>query len=263
MAQMPEWYLVIGALVVVFGLGFSWRPLLSTWPVLAVALFIPLAQAAMCARRAAVKGLGARLLISFLHLLQPLARLFGRLQSGLTPWRQHRLRGAAVPGLRSLKIWSTRWRSIQDWIGSIESGLLGSGAAVRRGGEFDPWELEVWGGPLGAVRVRMVVEEHGRGNQLVRIRLWPRLIWLGALIAGVSGCFAVGALSDRAWTAAAFFGGTALFLFIAVLDEWSIATAVLLRVLRSTKAAYEQGPAAAPEPGKVRLLGTPAPDHTT
>jgi O-antigen biosynthesis protein len=189
-----------------------------------------------------------------------MARLYGRLQAGLTPWRQRRLRGAAFPGLRSMTIWSTRWRSPEEWIALVETPLLAAGAAVKRGGEFDPWELEVWGGPLGAVRARMVIEEHGRGNQLVRIRIWPQLMWLGAVITLLSTGFAACALYDYAWTAAAILGATGLLLWLAALDEWSIATSVLLRVLRSMKTAHERGPTLAPEVEEVGLIAAPAPN---
>jgi hypothetical protein len=47
--------------------------------------------------------------------------------------------------------------------------------AVRRGGEYDRWDLEVHIGALATARTRLTVEEHGRGTQLIRLRIWPRL----------------------------------------------------------------------------------------
>jgi hypothetical protein len=49
------------------------------------------------------------------------------------------------------------------------------GAAISRGSPFDRWDIEVRTGPLGAARLRLGVEEHGDGKQLLRFRVWPQL----------------------------------------------------------------------------------------
>jgi hypothetical protein len=46
--------------------------------------------------------------------------------------------------------------------------------SVVRGGEFDRWDIHARLGPLAAARLRLTVEEHGHGRQLVRARVWPR-----------------------------------------------------------------------------------------
>ena len=50
---------------------------------------------------------------------------------------------------------------------------------VVRGGDTDRWDIQVRLGPLGSARLRVAVEEHGQGRQLVRYRVWPR--WSRAL----------------------------------------------------------------------------------
>ena len=45
---------------------------------------------------------------------------------------------------------------------------------VVRGGDIDRWDIQVRLGPLGSARLRVAVEEHGQGRQLVRYRVWPR-----------------------------------------------------------------------------------------
>jgi hypothetical protein len=57
------------------------------------------------------------------------------------------------------------------------------GAIVASGGDYDRWDLEVRGGLLGSGRVRLAVEEHGSGGQLVRLHWWPRYTWFGLSLA--------------------------------------------------------------------------------
>src|SRR6185295_9115987 len=55
----------------------------------------------------------------------------------------------------------------------------------------------------GTARVRLGVEEHSAGRQMLRWRMWP-WPWTPALVAaGVLALLAAGALFDRAWLAAA------------------------------------------------------------
>jgi hypothetical protein len=48
------------------------------------------------------------------------------------------------------------------------------GITVLRGGAFERWDLHLRIGWLGGARLRMAVEEHGEGRQLLRFRVWPR-----------------------------------------------------------------------------------------
>ena len=59
------------------------------------------------------------------------------------------------------------------------------GDGVRRGGDFDRWDLEIRDGPLGSARLLLSVEELGGGAQLVRYRCWPvvRRVAVGTVIA--------------------------------------------------------------------------------
>ncbi len=75
----------------------------------------------------------------------------------------------------------------------IEQAARRSGARVVRGGPYATWDLELSGGALGAARVLVAVEEHGRGRQLVRSRVWQRFTRGAAAV--VAGCAAVAVLS--------------------------------------------------------------------
>src|SRR5690606_25335974 len=106
--------------------------------------------------------------------------------------------------------WSEWWRPAHAWLGALEAELRAQGLLVLRGGAFDDWDLEVRAGRAGALRLRMALEEHGRGRQLVRVRTWPRRPPRRAaallLLAGLAALAAVGG----SWWAATAFGGTAV-----------------------------------------------------
>src|SRR5207244_13385466 len=74
---------------------------------------------------------------------------------------------------------------------------------VRRGGDFDRWDLEVRGAVLGSARMLMGVEEHGQGRQMVRVRLWPRAAGAGLGAVVILAGLAAAALLDGAGTASA------------------------------------------------------------
>jgi O-antigen biosynthesis protein len=118
-----------------------------------------------------------------IYLLQPFARLVGRLQFGLTPWRRRGVLRRGMPWPRTTVGWSTSWRSVQARLADIETGLRPHCMSVIRGGDYDRWDIHVRVGPLAAARLRATAEEHGHGKQLIRVRVWPRPSrGLGALL---------------------------------------------------------------------------------
>ncbi len=183
---MPEWYLALTALAVLSLVGVFERPLVP-WtagsPVPVELMLLALAGAALAvsavlsglrAPRAGMSGLALKSVTALLFLLQPTARLGGRLRYGLTPWRRRGEARFALPWPREREVWSERWRSPDERLIELERDLRTRCMAVRPGGQFDRWDLQVRLGPLAAARLRMAVEEHGHGRQLVRFRIWPR-----------------------------------------------------------------------------------------
>lgn len=193
LALTPEWYLLILALGLLSLVGLSWKPLMAALPLAALFAAVSVACAARGAATAPFPGvtgrrrLRLRLLTAWLHLVQPMARLRGRLDGGLTPWRRRSHDTLALPLVTTWTVWTPRRRDPHEWLSALESVLRGQGHVLARGGDWDAWDLEVRTGTFGAVRVLMTHEEHGRGRQLVRFRLWPRAttpVWVaGALVA--------------------------------------------------------------------------------
>jgi len=195
----PEWYLVVLALIAA-----------SIWLMIAHPMLpavqdadLPLGASLITAGLALIAGraslwtlavllppsmpVGRRLAIRtvtfWLCLLQPVARLVGRTGQGLTPWRLRGRRAWALPRPRTAALWSDRGLSSERWAQRLERALARSGARVLRGGDYDTWDLQVHAGSLATARVRLAVEEHGHGRQMVRVRVWPRLGAGGALVA--------------------------------------------------------------------------------
>ena len=234
---MPEWYLVVLTLGALSLGGFAWRPLGYALPAFAGALAVPILQAWRSTRSASFPGpprtwrerLGRRPLTAFLHLAQPAGRLIGRLRHGLTPWRRGPARGWSMPVGRTLRTWSENPSSSWQRLESVEAALRASGGVVRRGGDFDRWDLELRGGLLGAGRMRMAVEEHGQGRQMVRMRLWTRCAPGAVTLAAFLTLAAIGSALAGAPAAALGIGGGAAALAVWMARDCGFAMAGLRR----------------------------------
>ena len=187
---MPEWFLLLAVVALVGLLGLAWQPLLIAVPIVLVgatlSVTFALGYAASASRRARFGGGRADLPVGYLgllFLLQPLARLLGRLENGLTPWRRRGPRTMVVPRPRQRVMWSQEWQSLETRLRRVEEWLQARGGAVQRGGPFDRWDLESRSGVFASARLLSTSEEHGGGRQQIRFRVWPRLSWSGPALA--------------------------------------------------------------------------------
>ncbi len=236
---MPEWYLVLLILAILSALGWLWRPLFLVAPILIAAVCVWLVQAVRGARRASfaetpparLHRFGKCALIACLYLIQPLARMTGRLRSGLTPWRVHVKLAPSLPRPQRFQFWSEPRREPARILQSVESVLRAHGAIVSRGGDLDRWDLEIRSGLFGGARLLMGIEEHGDGKQLVRFRLWPWCSSGGFAVQMVLACLALAAVRDGAWTAGMLLGAMVLWPFRRTIVECGIARSVIARGL--------------------------------
>jgi GT2 family glycosyltransferase len=251
----PEWLLFAAVLVGVAVIGALAEAPVVSLPLagVAAASVLPVvlqawASAARTAFPDAPRSRGAvarrRLLTAALHVIQPVARLSGRLGNGLTPWRGHRVRGLRAPVRRSGWTWSERWVAAEERLHAIERALVAARNGVRRGGDFDRWDLEVRDGPLGSARLLLAVEELGGGTQLVRYRCWPvlRRVTVATVLtcAVVTAIAASGGRTALAWTAGVVGAGLAV---LAVLECGAALGALLAGVPAGagTRATAEKG----------------------
>jgi GT2 family glycosyltransferase len=253
---MPEWYFILMALGGLSMLGLLWHPLLWASPLFIVALCASLSQAVLGVARAAPRNAARRGLVSvqlrvvtaFLHLLQPLARLVGRIRQGLTPWRAREVSVSRFPrSHQQATMVAGEWESPQEKLTNLERALLRAGAVVRRGGEFARWDLELQGGLLGGARVLLSVEDLCPGQQLVRFRSWPALRGWGLALFAVLVLLAVGATVDRAWIVGASLGLAGLALLLRTLTEAAYSQSTLLRLLSPAEPEPELEPEPDPE----------------
>ncbi len=199
-----------------------------------------------------------------LHLLQPMARLYGRLRFGLAPWRWRGISGHVLPRPQVSTVWSEQWHDPLERLRSIEADIYALGSYVRRGGDYDRWDLEVRGGIFGTARTRMAVEEHGAGKQLLRFRSWPTCSFTGLALILVFALLSIGAALDQVWTASAILGLVAILLAVRIFEECANAMATLLRVLKQPEKAVEHAKVldrdtvrGKLEPGRRREPGRP------
>jgi len=238
--MMPEWYLLVGLLGVLSLLSTHWGPLKLSVGLLVMAVGAPLVQAGRCAagvcfsQRSPTRAgrMKKRILTASLHLMQPMARLSGRLRQGLTLWRRRMEVGFALPRPWLANLWSERSMGVEERLHVLEGTLREQGALPVRGGDYDPWDLEVRGGVLGGARMFAAVEYHGDGRQLLRIRSWPRCSVSGVALTVLFGCLSAGAGHDQSWMACGVLGLAALLLVVRTLNECARATAACLAAVR-------------------------------
>jgi GT2 family glycosyltransferase len=247
---MPEWTLLVVALAGLAGLGAFWSPLLYlALPALALAAGASLGHAVRAALRAPLREPPAagrarmRVLIGVLHLLQPVARLRGRLEAGLTPWRGHGASARALPRRRTLTAWSEAWQPPDERLRALERAVRAAGFVVTRGGAWDPWDLAIRGGALGGARLRAATEEHGAGRQLTRVRVWPRWSPGAGIAATILAALAGAAAVAGAGGVAGVLAAVVVALALSALRDCAAAIATVERAVATPNAGQAAVPA--------------------
>lgn len=239
---MPEWYVIVAVLGFFSLLGIEWSPLLLALPLFLASAALPIIHAVTCATRLAFQSeltkrdqLKRRALTAALHLMQPLARLVGRIKLGLTPWRRCGLASGIASPLPLPKVfttWSEKWRSPVEWMETLEGEIKNLRTIVLRGGDYDRWDLELRGGLAGSARLLMAVEEHGGGKQFIRVKTWPRCapagIFITLLFAALGTCAGI----SQAWFTCGALYGMAIVFMMRIIVECSSAMASIAEVFR-------------------------------
>jgi hypothetical protein len=202
---MPEWFMLSIGFLCLSLLGFVWPVLLYAWAGFFLATIIVVYQSFYSAfiniskARIAHNKFRHVLLTGFFHLVQPVARLTGRLKHGLTPWRQ---RDATLGRKfhfkfsgKPITVWSEQWRAPADWITDLEKNLVSLKAGVKRGREFDNWDLQSRNHLLVCMRSTLLAEEHGEGKQFLKLKyrllVSPVIVALFIVVMSLSAvCFA-------------------------------------------------------------------------
>lgn len=241
MPLLPEWQLLSAAMLLIAIPAIIWNPYLIGLPLVVLAVGIPVAQAILTARHVEIKWaksrwdrLKCRAIIALLHLLQPTARLKGRIAQGLGPWRRPRTTCKfCLPWPRRDAIWSEQWKMPDQRLAEFEQQLLKAATKPKRGGDFDRYDLEVRGGVFGCVRMLTAIEEHGDGKQLIRLRAWP-VFGLASVLAILMAAASIAAMVSLAIVPAILLGIVAGFMLVRLLGDWSAAMAAYRELLPGT-----------------------------
>jgi hypothetical protein len=103
------------------------------------------------------------------------------------------------------------------------------------------------------MRLRVAVEEHGGGRQLVRIRSWPRFSRIGAAVALGFTALGVGAALEGAWAAAAILGAAVVLIVVSAIQDCATAAGVLRIAL--AEEAEHAGRRSGPHAGALAAPG--------
>ncbi len=271
----PAWMLTATALLLSGALGLLVRPgdasilLLAAgfagWAVTAVRCMM-FAAASDLSGLPAIGGHSAgrsrlqyRSLIAWLHLMQPVARLYGRARGLLSPpdvatsthvttvpwavpspsmWSTAAAARLQVGGTAEWSFWSEAWTSQSSLLTALVATLRASRPA-RRVDTDDGWQtdrdLSIAVGRWGWLHVRALIEEHAEGRCLCRAaaRLQPnvrgilRIALLSAALVGASSA----AIALRWPWVTATAAVAAVALFVSVAWQTARAVAVLDRAL--------------------------------
>ncbi len=231
---MPEWLLIVGGLVCLSLTGLVWNPLLAVVPLAIFSIGVYLLQVFISASKAVYPTPRSNIferifrfgVTALLHFLQPVARLWGRISHGLTPWRKRGIRkimpGFLIPRNRTFLRWTENWGSSTDWLEQIEKRLQSFRIGVRRGGDFDRWDLETGTGLFVSVRGLLTIEEHGGGAQYLKFKCKPHLSRFGLIFVGVFGILSLLASLDNSYIISAVLGIIALSLVCRTLLDLAV-----------------------------------------
>ncbi|MFV8818440.1 glycosyltransferase [Haliea sp. E17] len=242
---MPEWYLLVGFLGILSLLGPLWPPMLWILPVFLASVAIPVIQAGISASRATFlrdpalsreQKLKQWFLTTAMHLTQPLARLKGRVDHGLTIWRRGGDALLLLPWPKSFAIWTEKWEDPGNRPFQFTSELERKGCVFEYGGDFDDWDIEVSGGLLGGARMMMAVEDHGGGAHYIRVRFWPKLRTSVFFISGLLLLLSLFAALDQAWLATCVLAISGLAVLIRSIRECASAQGLLAVTFERFKA---------------------------
>src|SRR5437879_11692878 len=141
------------SLAAIAAMSVAWKPFKLALPLLVCAVVPRLARPWLAGVRARFGDgparwsvrLRRRLLTAALHVMQPIARLRGRLNEGLTPWRRRGTLRPAPLWPVTASVWSEQWQEQEQRLRAMEAGLRADGASVLRGGPHAGWDPEVPG----------------------------------------------------------------------------------------------------------------------
>jgi O-antigen biosynthesis protein len=226
--QMPEWYLLSAALLLVTISGFIWAPMIYFWPLALIVTLLPVSHiiynvAKMPGKnqsRTAFQLLLFKITTISFHIFQPLARLLGRVKHDLTPWRNYGKGSYLLPLNRSINVWCNNWIAPEQRLEMIEADLKSENVCVERGDIYDRWDLLIKGGALGSAKLFMAAEDHNGGKQYLRFRIVPRISLTAICLMSFPAFLLVISLLNKTIIPALVFGAIFLVLIFRLSEDY-------------------------------------------
>jgi len=215
-----EWHFGVLA-IAAMGIYSHWAMVLCLVCVLYTAFYC-----AVCALSADIQNVAAvdgpptltrrlkwRATLAWFNFIEPLARDWGRLKGGLTPWRSVVFGSPTAAGARISRWWQRlqpfRRRVLwthgggpaldrTPFLEQLTTTLRLRNCAVGWNSDAQPWDLKVRRGVLGEAQVHMVVEHHGGAKRLARLSAILRPTRsLHSVQMSAAGCVAASAISQQ------------------------------------------------------------------
>lgn len=238
--HMPEWYLLVPvvALMSVLSIG-SWLFFIFG-PLLLLGIALPTAQALLSASRSKftpepkTRWQHHKMLAvtTFLHVLQPLARLIGRLSHGLTPWRRRGERAQPQFLPLTMTLWRENWEDPHETLKKLRESLKQTGAVVIPGGDYDHWDLKIRGGLFGRAKLQMVTEEHGSGKQYLRFRIYAKYSKFALALIIAFGVMSIASGIAGSWVASTASGLIAILITFRAITDSGFANGMVRELLK-------------------------------
>ena len=238
---MPEWYILSACLFVISMFGMFWQPLLLLVPFTFLVIALPIVHIVNCVRqfrptdfynRKWFYKIRFRFITIFLHVIQPLARLIGRFRYNLTPWRRFSKRRFGPFYKKIISVWCESWVSPVVRLESLESDLRTRNTYLRRGGDFDTWDIWLKGGAFGGVRIQMAAEDHAVGKQYLRFRIIPHWSSLTKFLLFFLIIFVTASVLDRSWYSTITFCSISFLFLVRVISDCAIASGCSIEAMK-------------------------------
>jgi hypothetical protein len=96
-----------------------------------------------------------------------------------------------------LVFWSEGdWKAAETWLEEIEQNIVGLKARVKRGGDFDSWDIQTRNGLFSTVKGILTIEEHGANKQYLKFRYAANYSLSGLILIVFFGTITALALID-------------------------------------------------------------------
>ena len=120
---------------------------------------------------------------------------------------------------KKLVHWSEQWRPVEDWLKDFQNELAQLHNKVKKGSDYDRWDIQSRSGLFALVRTLVTIEEHGMGKQYLKFKLRLLVSMFGLAVFLLLVLLTYLAFLSQAIISAAFLGASALLLGLKIIAD--------------------------------------------